>query len=441
MCRLNGPVSVATDIREFPPNLRSDRPTPPDSFDRGIKQVVIVGNGIAGVTAADYVRRGHPDCEIHVVGRERHALYNRMAISRLIYGRSAMNGLYLQPQEWYEERNITQWLNTRVIRINRTSKSVALATGEVLPFDRLILANGSSSAVPPIAGYNLPGAFVLREAEDAMGIRAYVQEHGCRRALVGGGGLLGLEAAFALHSLGLKVTVLERGDWLLRRQLDERGAQFLKRYLEGLGLQILHRAEIRSIIGEGRVQQATLTDGRELPCDLFLAAVGMVPNLELARAAALESNRGLLVDSRMQTSDPAIFGAGDVCEFDGQVLGLWPVAVEQARVAAINAIGEPVAYQAVIPVTTLKVVGIDLTSIGRFDARSEDDVAIVLEDIDNHRYRKLVISNGKVAGAILLGFPLEANGIATAVKEGRDLSEYLEDLRRGNWSIFSDWHT
>ena len=145
-------------------------------------------------------------------------------------------------------------------RISRTAKSVALATGDELPFDRLILTSGSSSAVPPIAGYDLPGAFVLREADDAMGIRAYVQARDCRRALVGGGGLLGLEAAFALHNLGLRVTVLERGDRLVTYILvavlpdsDERGAQFLKRYLEGLGLQILYRAEIRSITGEGSI--------------------------------------------------------------------------------------------------------------------------------------------------------------------------------------------
>ena len=161
--------------------------------------------------------------------------------------------------------------------------------------------------------------------------------------------------------------------------------------------------------------------------------------LELAQAAALESKRGLLVNSHMQTSDPAIFGAGDICEFDGQVLGLWPVAVEQARVAAINALGGQVSYQAAIPVTTLKVVGIDLTSIGRFDAESAEDIVIVLDDIDNHRYKKLVVSEGKIMQVgYLFGYPLEATVVATAVKEEWQVSEYIEDLRTGNWNALSD---
>ena len=202
----SGPVTVS--LTPEPGNPRSGAVT---DFDRSIVSVVVLGNGIAGVTAADFVRRGHPECEIHVVGSESHMLYNRMGISRLVYGRSAMQGLYLLPEQWYDDHQIVAWLNTQASRIDLATRRVFLATGDTLPYDRLVLATGSSSASPPVAGFGLPGSFVLRSAADAMQIRAYAQEHGGREAVVAGGGLLGLEAAHSLHELGLRVTVLERG--------------------------------------------------------------------------------------------------------------------------------------------------------------------------------------------------------------------------------------
>ncbi|MGH3130166.1 MAG: FAD-dependent oxidoreductase, partial [Gaiellaceae bacterium] len=226
--RVLGTVSVS-----LVPERKQVRAGPAaEPADPSIGRVVVVGNGIAGVTAADYVRRGHPTCEIDLIGREGHHLYNRMAITRLIYGRSAMQGLYLLPESWYDEHGISCWLNTRVLAIDRTRKEVQLATGDVLGYDRLILTGGSASFVPPIEGFGTPGTFPLRTADDAMAIRGYLQDHRCREPVVVGAGLLGLEAAYALHKLGLHPTVLARGQ-LLQRELDEPGSRFLRRFLEG----------------------------------------------------------------------------------------------------------------------------------------------------------------------------------------------------------------
>ncbi len=238
--------------------------------------------------------------------------------------------------------------------------------------------------------------------------------------------------------MGLKVSILERGEWLLRRQLDERGSYFLRQYLEALGLDIVLQAEIDSVPGAERVTEITLKDGRVLPADIVIVAVGIQPNVELAQAAGLAARRGVVVDAGMRTSAPAIFAAGDVCEFDGQVPGLWPVAVEQARVAALNALGGNETYQPVVPVTALKVVGVDLTSVGRFEPRSEADLVIALEDTAAHRYRKLVITEGKIVGAILLGYPQEAQAVAAAVKQGRVVTSQLEALRAGDWEVLND---
>ncbi len=434
--QVKGPVAVALK----PEKAQAPRKSSIIGFnyDAAVQRVLVIGNGIAGITVADQIRRRHPDCQIHVIGREKHHLYNRMGLSRLIYGRSAMQGLYLMPESWYDEHQITCWLNTHVIRLDAEARTIELADGEVLPYDKLVLATGSSGSVPPIEGFGLPGSFVLREADDAMQIRNFSQQYGCRQAVVAGGGLLGLEAAYALHKLGLEVTVLERSAWSMRRQLDERGGYFLGTYLSALGIHVLTETDTLAVIGNKRVERVTLKDGRVLSCDVFLVCTGITPNIELAVQAGLATNKGILVDDHMQTSSPDIFAAGDVAEFRGKLLGLWPVAVDQAEVVAINAVGGDQTYQEVIPTTTLKVAGVDLTSIGRFDAETAQETVIALEDAENYRYRKLVISKGKIVGAILLGHPEDAPAVLAAIKEEKDVSVIVHELRAGNWQVLND---
>jgi NADPH-dependent 2,4-dienoyl-CoA reductase/sulfur reductase-like enzyme/ferredoxin len=434
-CRVQGPVAVA-----LTPDKESG-PTPSQilrmSFDRSIERVVVLGNGIAGVTAADHVRRRHPECRIDLVADEAHPLYNRMGINRLIYGRSAMAGLYLNPDAWYDERRIETWLNTRAVGIDRTASEVELGTGERLPYDRLILALGSSAAVPRIDGFGGRGTFVVRSAEDALSIRAFAQREWCREALIAGGGLLGLEAGYALHKLGLHASILERSDRLLRRQLDDRASEYLRRYLEGLGMSIVTRAETAAALGDERLSEVLLRDGRALPADLLLVCAGITPNAELAREAGLAVERGVTVDDSMRTNDQRIFAAGDVAEHRGRVHGLWPAAVEQAEVAACAALGEEKAYRGTVPVTILKVVGIELTSIGRFEAETGDE-EIVLEDEAAGRYRKLVIADGRIAGAILLGSAGDASPVVTAVKRGYDVGGQMDTLRAGRWDSLAE---
>ncbi len=435
MARVHGPVTFTLDLKQ----AKEAAAAPAQTHDENVHTVVIIGNGVAGVTAADYVRRYHPTCEINLIGRESHHFYNRMGIARLIYGRSAMNGLFLQPHEWYEQKHITAWLNTSVQAIDPDRHRVSLATGEELPYDRLILATGSSSYVPPIAGFDRPGCFVLREADDAIALRAYIQTHRARHAVVAGGGLLGLEAAYALKQLGMRVTVLERSDRLLKRQLDVRGSALLRQYLEALGMAFVLEAECAaaegSPAGDTNLAAVSLKDGRQLPAEVLLVAAGIRPNTDIAQAMGLACEQGIIVDAGMRASLPDIFAAGDVCQFEGKLPGLWPVAVEQAKVAAINAVGGDQEYTPVVPVTTLKVAGVDLTSIGRIEARDANEQTIALEDGDNHFYRKLVLADNKIAGAILLGYPQLAPAVTAAIKQQRDVEPHLQSLQRGDWSV------
>lgn len=431
MARVKGAVNVTFDMS------LADDAAPPDgaaNYDETVKNIVIVGNGIAGVTAADYARRNHPDCEINIIGRESHQLYNRMGISRLIYGQSAMKGLYLKDDAWFDEKNIKVWLNTIVSNVDHNAKEVKLATNETIEYDRLILATGSQSFVPPITGFGLEGTFVLRAADDAINIRSFAQTNQTKSAIVAGGGLLGLEAAYAMYKLGMEVTVLERGEHLLMRQLDADGARLLKSYLESLGLHILEGVECQAVEGDSRLESITLSNGKKIESDILLVAAGIRPNLQLADDLGLDKERGVVVNDTMQTSDPDIFAAGDVCQFDGKIYGLWAVAVEQAKTAAINAVGGTYSYVESAPSTTLKIVGVDLTSIGRFRGGEEGDHEIAFEDTESNRYKKLVINDNKIVGAILLGHPLVTPIVNQAIKTNLDISKFKEDLEKDNWS-------
>jgi len=405
-------------------------------YNASIKDVVIIGNGIAGITAADYARRRHPVCAIHVVAEENHPLYNRMAITRLIYGRSAMQGLYLLPDKWYDEREVTCWLNTTASTIDTSAQTVTLATGDTLHYDRLVLAMGSSSLVPEIEGHGGAGCFVVRSANDAMEIRRYAQATQARVAIIAGGGLLGLEAAYALTKLGVQVTVLDRNPWLLHRQLDEAAGQLLRRYLEGLGITFQVSTEIRRVTrsDDGHLYVA-LNSGIELPADLFIVAAGIAPNIALAKACGVATRRGVIVDDHMRTNVPNVYAAGDVAEYEGRIPGLWPVAAEQGEVAAVNAMGGSRPYREPVAFTILKVVGADVASVGRFNPGTEGDQVIVQEDAAEYKYRKLVVDNGgRLAGAILIGHPTLMSGVTGAVKASRDVSGELASLKVGDWS-------
>ena len=403
-----------------------------------IERVVIIGNGIAGVTAADHVRRHHADCAIDMVARERYHLYNRMAITKLIYGHAGLRGLYLMSEDWYDERDITVRLTTTVEAVDLEKKHVLVATGEIIPYDRLILTAGSSGAAPPIDGFDKRGVFVLRTADDAMAIREDLQTHHARSAVVLGGGLLGLEAAFALHKIGLGVTVINRGAQLLDRQLDAAAAVYLKEYLEGVGLEFVLSSGITEVTGNGRVSAVVLADGSSLDTDIVLAAVGIAANLDIPRQAGLDVGRGVLVDDRMQTSDPFVFAAGDVAEHSSGALGLWPVAVEQARVAALNALGGDEVYEPKPPITMLKVTGVDLASVGAIATSEPGDEEIVVEEPTEGVYRKVVLREGRAIGGIVLGSEGDAPPLLAVVQEGRDLTPVLERLRQGDWGALSD---
>ncbi|MET9492438.1 FAD-dependent oxidoreductase [Nocardia sp. NPDC006630] len=410
--------------------------TAPVHFDRSIVSVVVVGSGIAGVTAADFIRRGHPDCEIHLVGQESHGPYNRMGISRVVYGRSAMQGLSLLPDGWYDKHRVTAWLNTLATGVDLAARQVLLATGQALPYDRLILATGARSLTPQIDGLWRPGSFALHEADDAMRIRSYIQQFGCDDAVIAGAGLLGVEIASALHRLGLTVTVLERGEYLLSRYLDPRCSQLLLEHLSAMGIQVLQRSECARVAGDPAVSGVELVDGRRLECDLFLTATGIRPNIDLARAAGIPVGHGILVDNRMRTGAPDVYAAGDAAEYRGHVAGLWPIAAEQGQVAAVNALGGNRSPVDVASAVMLKDVGLELFSLGKVDPEPGGEVIVVEHSAS---YRRLVVEGECVVGVTVLGHhPGDAAAAQHALRTRTPIPRGARGaLHAGDWSVLA----
>lgn len=401
---------------------------------------VIVGQGVAGVNAARglaQVRSDHD--EIHIYTDEKYLYYPRPRLPAFLAGEITLDELILYPAEWYEKRGIQVHLGEAVAEVNPQSKHITLAGGRQVAYDRLLLSNGSRPNVPPIKGADKKGVFTLRTVANALEIQAFARtiEH----AVVIGGGLLGLEAARAVSALGPKVTVVEFFERLLPRQLDLEGAQMLQREMERFGLTIVTGAVTEEILGSGEVRGIRLKDGREIPGELVIISAGIRPNTELAAAAGIQVNRGVVVDSAMRTSAADVWAAGDVAEFAGRVWGIVTAATEQARVAAANMAaptGEvPANYVDIIPSNTLKVVGIDLTSIGLVNPEGEGYEEIRRKDESAGRYEKLVLKDGRIIGAIILGNKDKVRPITELINRRTDISPYKEALLEDQFDLNS----
>ncbi len=386
-------------------------------------RIVIVGLGAAGANAARTIAAaGRADVQVEIYGAEPYLYYARPKLPAYLAGEIAHDDLYFYPPAWYNERQIAVHTGARAATIDAASHRLVLADGTAVPYDRLLVATGASSFVPPVPGADRPGVFTLRTIADVERMRAYAAN--CKRAAVIGGGLLGLEAARALRMLGLDVTVLERGSYLLQRQLDAEGGAIFGHVIEGLGIAVEANADSERI-EPGAV---VLKSGLSVPADLVLIAAGVRANLDLAKASGLAANRGIVVDAHLETSAPGVYAAGDVAEFNGTVYGIIPAAIEQAQAAARNMLEQGSAeYAGTVPSNTLKIVGIDLTSAGQVTGQGEGIVELRRSDGPG-RYFKLLVKDGRLQGAILLGHKEKVNLVSQAVTRHVDVSGHEEEL-------------
>jgi nitrite reductase (NADH) large subunit len=416
MCSVRGPVLIDRNPHAAPvPVSVQKAPAVDKAMRAGVQRVVIVGDGVAGMSAAEALRRDSRSLRIELVGNEPHPFYNRMGIGRLIYDEAAMESLALVPGDWAAARDVKVHRGAVAARLDRENRRVGLTTGEWLRYDRLILATGARSLPPDESFLDRPNAFVLRSADDAQSIRQFVRQRGSRRAVVIGGGVLGVEAADALHKLGLKVTLLQRADRLMNAQLDAAGAAKLAGYLESIGIQVVTNVSVVKYDGMPEITAAWLSHGPRVRADLFVACLGIQANVHLAASAGLPVARGIQVNASMRTADPFVFAIGDVAELPGSLGGLWPVGAAQAATAVAAIYGEPAAYQGPRIVLQLKCDGIDLRSWGEVGAKPGDEVRHARPE--DPAWWTLVQRGGQLVGGLYVGPPGSAKAFTKLLQQ------------------------
>jgi len=372
-------------------------------MSRGRAQLVVVGNGMAGMRAIEELIARAPDrFDITVIGAEPHPNYNRILLSAVLAGEKTLDEIVVNPHGWYAEHGIRLIAGVRATAIDRDKRTVALADGTSLVYDKLLLATGSKPLVPPIPGLEFPNVRAFRDIADAQAMIAAARGGG--RAVVIGGGLLGLEAAWGLKRRGMSVALVHLMPTLMERQLDVAAGELLRRDLESRGIAFFTNSQTEEIVGDGRAEEVLLADGRRIPADFVVLAIGVRPNVDLARGINLDVNRGILVGDDMATSDPHIYAVGECIQHNGQVFGLLAPIWDQAKVCGARLAGDTDAVYVPPPVfTSLKITGVDLFSAGRLAAAGVADEEITLHDEKRGLYKKVILREDRVVGSVLYG--------------------------------------
>lgn len=389
-------------------------------------RIIVIGNGLAGTIFSKTVREIDPHVDIDVFAEEKHLYYPRPNLIEFIAGKLPYDRLFAFSKEWYSSHNIGLHLGQSVQKITVESDEVELNGGRREKYDVLLMANGASSFMPPFKGAEKKGVFTLRTLDDALAILDYIKTRD--KLVVIGGGLLGLEIARAVKTKGWECEIVEFFPRLLPRQLDHQAAEILKNRIEEMGINVHLGLTTEEIFGNGEVKGLQFKGGGELKTDAAVVAAGVRPNIQLAKDAGLKVDRGIIVDKFLQTSHEGVFAAGDSIQFNGQVYGIIPASFEQARTAASNVFDLKHSYEGTLPSNTLKVVGIDLTSIGQVNPEEGDVEEFGREVKEEGVYKKVVIQKGKVIGAIWMGTKKGVKEINQIIAQKIDVEKWKDSL-------------
>ena len=368
--------------------------------------LVIVGNGMAAARLVDELSRvALGRYAIAVIGDEPRLAYNRVLLSSVLAGETASHEIELRPASWWQDRGVTLKYGCSASEIDIGRRELKIENDESIAFSKLILATGSAPLRLNVPGADLSGVHTFRDSRDVDLLLTLAAQK--KRVVVVGGGLLGLEAAYGLAKAGAPVTLIHLMDRLMERQLDAPAADLLKSLVERKGIAVLLNANTARIDGESRVEGVELADGRRIDADAVIFAAGIRPNTALAKEAGISVNRGIVVDDHLQTSAPDVFAIGECAEHRGTCYGLVEPAYEQARVLAQHLAGKDAAYPGSVVSTNLKVSGVSVFSAGDFMG-ADGSEQIVLSDVKHGTYKKLVIAEGRLTGAVLVGDTADA---------------------------------
>ncbi|WP_455216977.1 FAD-dependent oxidoreductase, partial [Kaarinaea lacus] len=403
------------------------------------ERLVVIGNGMAGIRTLEELLKLNPDYyDITVIGAEPHPNYNRIMLSPVLAGEKTIDDIILNQPSWYEENNITLKTGNPVTRINRVNRVVETGNGESINYDRLLLATGSNPFIIPVPGHDKDGVIGFRDIADVETMLSATKQY--KKAVVIGGGLLGLEAANGLMKNGMEVTVIHLLDTLMERQLDKPAADMLKATLEESGMNFLMEAQTSEIIGNGRVQGVRFADGSEIKADLVVMAVGIRPNIQLAQESGIHCEKGIVVNDTMQTYDPRVYSVGECVQHRNMCYGLVAPLFEQAKVAANHLANIGIGrYEGSVTSTKLKVTGIDLFSAGDFHEQEGDEV-LVLRDPAMGVYKKLVVRENRIRGAVMYGDTLDGTWYFQLLRDGTNISGFRNTILFGQHDIGDAGH-
>jgi len=394
------------------------------------ERLVLIGNGMAGVRTLEELLKLTPEkYDITVFGEEHYGNYNRIMLSPVLASEKTIDEIMLNDDQWYEDNNVILHKGKKVTEIDRVKKVVKADDGTEAPYDRLIVATGSTPFILPVPGADKKGVIGFRDIHDVDLMLEAAKRH--KKAVVIGGGLLGLEAANGLMKQGMDVTVVHLLSHLMERQLDATAAKMLQKSLEDKGMKFLMDHATEAVLGDDHVTGLKFSDGSEVEADLLVMAVGIKPNIELAQNAGLHCERGIVVNDTMQTFDPSIYSVGECVQHRGICYGLVAPLFEQAKVAANHLAEFGIArYEGSVTSTMLKVTGIDLFSAGDF-LGDDDTEEMVFQDVASGVYKKIVLKDNKIAGCAMYGDTIDGTWYLQMMKDGTDVSDFRHTILFG----------
>lgn len=375
--------------------------------------ILIIGGGVAAVNAADAVSSRNKKARITIISKEKYLPYYRTRLTEIIDNEIPMERMLIKKESWYAERNIKLLLEEEVISVATDEKFVELASGKRLNYDSLVIASGARCFVPPFENKDLKNVRVIREMAETYDIIDTAKKS--KKVVVIGGGVLGLEAAWGFKNLGLDVTVLEVMPRVLPRQLDEKGSELLEKLIKTSGVNIMTGVEIKGFAGSDCVEKVVLKNGVELDADLVIISAGIAPNKEFMLSTKIAVNRGIIVNEKMETSIKDIYACGDIAEYNGKIIGLWQVAMEQGKIVGANICGEEKIYSEQIQPLSFEGMNTQLLSIGNITDSSE---TVVDYNAEKNIYRKFFFKNEILVGALLIGDTGKSGAVIKGVREG-----------------------
>jgi len=404
-----------------------------------MKQLVIIGNSAAGIAAAEAIRKSDTESKITIISDEDYPAYCRCLISYYLAGEVKEDKVWYRPQDFYKDNNIELLLNKKVTRVDTKKNRIVCEDNSQLNFDSLLIATGSSPKFPETKGIKKRGVFGFRTFKDVKDIEGLLPV--TKEACVLGGGLIGLKAAYALKKRSVDVKVIIKSKQVLSQMLDSTAAGFIQQKLEQNGIEIITGQDIAEVIGNGDIKAIKLDSGKALGCSLIVVGKGVTPNIALIKDTEIKFNEGIVADNNLATNVPNIFTAGDVAESFDLTLGalsvnaLWPIAVEQGKVAGSNMAGENLRYDGSLGINSIDFFGLPVISLGKYKTKEEDKNFTELKILDEKAkvYKKLILKINVLVGAILVGDIKNSGVFLRLIREGINVTSLKDKLLSENF--------